>query len=214
MLRRNLQLLPKSSLIVTGPVDRANWNYRTALGRLQMQRFHLIRDLIGDSKFPHLLEFGYGSGIFMPELSRCCNELSGVDIHEHFDAVTDMLHKQGVRATLRQGSASTIPFESGSFDAVVAVSVLELVDNIDATCDEIGRVLKSDGFLFVVTPGNTWVLDLGLRLLTGTSATEFGNRRQRVLPALTRRFSILQQLTFPSVPTFGVKVYTALKMGA
>src|SRR5579859_4421348 len=102
----SLQLLPLESLVRTGPVDHADWNYRPLLGFLQRARFHLALKLLAGASYRRLLEIGYGSGVFMPELSRRCDELYGIDVHQKHEQVTVSLSQNGVMARLFSGSAS------------------------------------------------------------------------------------------------------------
>src|SRR4051794_37118264 len=73
-LAMRIRLLPYRSLLKTGPVDHADWNYRPLLGWIMGRRFALFRKLLPAGKAGALLEIGYGSGVFMPELARHCNE--------------------------------------------------------------------------------------------------------------------------------------------
>ena len=68
--RLNLKLLPREALIQTGEVDHADWNYRPLLGMIQRLRFRLILRILAGRKYHRLLEIGYGSGVFMPELKN------------------------------------------------------------------------------------------------------------------------------------------------
>ncbi len=57
------------------------------------------------------------------------------------------------------GSASSLPFRDCAFGAVIALDVLEHVDDIDSAASECFRVLKRGGRLLVVTPN---ALGLGI----------------------------------------------------
>jgi ubiquinone/menaquinone biosynthesis C-methylase UbiE len=146
-------------LVKTGPHDHAGWNYEALLGYLQRQRFHLARRLLPTRRVDRLLEIGYGSGIFMPELRQHCDRLDGVDVHQRKDEVTGKLRHAGVSATLHTASAEELPFENRTFDVVVAVSTLEFVDDISRSVCEISRVLRPGGAAVAVIPGDHPLLD-------------------------------------------------------
>lgn len=208
-----LELLPPELLVRTGPVDHAAWNYAGVLGAIQRTRFRLIARLIGDSRFDALLEAGYGSGVFAPELSRHCTRYCGVDTHPHAAEVNASLASIGIVSDLRQGSVTEIPFGDKSFECVVGISVFEFVDDHDAAFREIHRVLKDDGLLLLVTPGHSPLLDLGLKILTGESAKrDFQGRRERVIPAATKQFEIAKVRDYPAVNAFGLYMYRALTL--
>ena len=57
------------------------------------------------------------------------------------------------------GDAARIPFASGSFDAIIGNHSLEHFVDFEATVREIGRVIKSDGSLFVAVPDASTLSD-------------------------------------------------------
>jgi ubiquinone/menaquinone biosynthesis C-methylase UbiE len=210
---RGLKLLPRSALVKTGNVDQADWNYRPVLGSIQRVRFRLITSLLPDAGASRLLELGYGSGVFLPELARHCTELCGVDVHRRNQEVMDILARSGVRAQLHVAGAETLPFDAHIMDVVVAVSSLEFMHDLDAACREVRRVLRPTGCFVVVTPGRSALVDMGVKLLTGTSArTEFGSRRDQVLPTLRRHFRVERHLHYPPFGGSWLRLYDALQL--
>jgi ubiquinone/menaquinone biosynthesis C-methylase UbiE len=208
-----LKLLPKQELLKTGPVDHADWNYKPLTGLVQRRRFRMALRLLGKSRFERLLEIGYGSGIFMPELSGRCDELHGIDIHNSPGEVESRLMRNGTKAELKSCSATAMSFPDAFFDCVLAVSSLEFVDDLERACCEVRRVLREDGAFIVVTPGQSAVLDAGLKLLTGESAhADFGERRSRILPTLERMFVVERRVQSPILFHRIVNLYTALLM--
>lgn len=186
-----VELLPVEALIRTGDVDHADWNYRPLLGRIQRLRFECVMELLGGRRFDRLLEVGYGSGVFMPVLEKCCKGLYGVDVHDKADEVDRVLRANGVTPELHQCGIGEMPFGDDFFECIVSVSALEFVEDLEAGCREMARVLPPEGVLVVVTPKSSRILDLGLRLLTGASAeADYGVRRERVLPILLRHFDL------------------------
>lgn len=209
----SLKLLPKDKLLKTGDVDHADWNYHPVLGWIQRQRFKLIVSLLAKKKVHRILEIGYGSGILMPELSHRCIELYGIDIHKKKDSVTEILAKLNVSAKLYSGSVTLLPFESNYFDSLVAVSCLEYINNLEAACLEIQRVLKPEGCLFMVTPGASKILDIGLKILTGKSAkNDYGDRRKSLIPTLLKYFTVVEKRTVPRFGSGLLCLYTGLKL--
>lgn len=208
-----MELLAREHLLRTGPVDHADWNFKPVLGAIQRERFRLISRLIGDRRFNSLLEIGYGSGIFCPELARHASHLSGIDIHSRNQEVTEILAGVGIPADLRQGSMTSMPFPDHSFDCAVSVSAMEFVDDIDAACAEIKRVLKPGGRFCVVTPGKSPMLDFGLWILTRESASkDFGPRRERVAATLCANFEVEEELRAPVVGNSLVCLYRAFRL--
>jgi len=212
MKTRTLGLLPESALQATSPVDHPEWNYRPLLGIVQRLRFHIALNLLGTDRFGRILEIGYGSGVFMPELTKRCDELYGVDPHPHTAEVASNLARHGITASLSKHSVESLPYPTGHFDCVVTVSSLEYVPDIDAACQEVRRVLVPGGTFVVVTPGATPLWDLALRLGTGESPSQYADRRQKLRPALHRHFRPVRDV---GIPPFGgrfLRLYTGLRL--
>lgn len=206
-----IRLLPPAALVRTGPVDHAAWSHRPLLRNIVGIRNRLALDLMPAHPVGALLEIGYGSGIFMPELARHCRTLYGIDRHTMGAAVRRTLATYGVSATLCTASAEAIPFANCHFDCLVAISALEFIDDLDAACREFRRLLAPGGRMIVVTPGSSALVDLGLRLLTGKSARQdFADRRERILPALHRHFTVERELTSPTFGNDLFRLYRAL----
>ena len=198
-MKDKLKLLPKDLLIRTNLIDHADWNYRPFLGYLQRKRFQLALSLIGKNNFDQILEIGYGSGIFMPMLSKRCTKLYGIDIHPFNENVSKILLNFGIVTNLYQGSVSQMPFINESFDLVVSISTFEFIEDKKTACQEIQRVLKKGGIFVIVTPGASWFLDLGLEIFTKESAKDdYGDKRQQVMPIINKYFCVSQKKVFPS----------------
>lgn len=208
-----MKLLPKNALIQTGEVDHADWNHRPLLGSIIRSRYDLVLSLLPSQGVGRLLEVGYGSGVFMPELAMHCRELSGIDVHPNATSVTQVLADFGVRADLTRASATELPYANDWFDCIVVVSALEFVDDIDMACREMLRVLHPKGTVVVVTPASSPITDLGLKILTGQRAKDdFGQRRERVEPALRRNFDVIRVSTIPKLSCSPVLLYRGFEL--
>lgn len=213
--RHGVELLAGHLLIETGPVDHGAWNYMPVLGWLQRQRFRLILKLIGSQRFGDLLEIGYGSGLFAPELVHHCDRYSGIDIHEKNQDVERVLGSIGISSVLHAGSVSAMPLEDNSVDCMVAVSVFEFVDDIVSACEEMVRVLRPNGQALVTVTGDSPVLDLGLKLVTGESADDdFADRRSHIDEAIQESFVIDRIVGFPRFSVLGIQMYRAFGLSA
>jgi SAM-dependent methyltransferase len=207
-----MKLLDKRLLIRTGGVDHADWNFKFPLGVVQKLRFRMALSLLPDFSC-QMLEIGYGSGVFMPSLAERAGHLHGVDVHPRAEEVSEVLLKVRTSVTLKQASAEELPYDSHTFDCVVAVSALEFVDNLDLVCKEVKRVLKPSGIFVAVTPGHSALVDLGLRILTGKKAQDdFGNRRENIIPVLTEHFRVGKKSIAPPVLGFVVPLYVGLRL--
>ncbi|MGH8668040.1 MAG: class I SAM-dependent methyltransferase [Burkholderiales bacterium] len=91
------------------------------------------------------LDVGCGTGALCAAIADQCSPatLAGVEPSEGF-LKTAQQHLAG-RAALRSGNAAAIPFDDGSFDAVVAGLVLNFVPDPRAALAEMARVTSAGG---------------------------------------------------------------------
>uniref|UniRef100_UPI003F4985B7 class I SAM-dependent methyltransferase n=1 Tax=Nonomuraea bangladeshensis TaxID=404385 RepID=UPI003F4985B7 len=209
-----LKLLPKEGITSTSAVDHPTWNYLPLLRYVQRLRFHIVRELLTGTHHDRLLEIGYGSGVFMPELAHHCDELHGIDPHFKRDEVAKNLARHGVTAHLTTAGAEKLPYDSGYFDCVVSVSTLEYVPDSDRACREIRRVLRPGGVLAVCTPGASPLWDLPLRLLTRQGPSQYGDGRRTLQPALRRHFHLDREIRVPALGGTALRLYTGLLLRA
>lgn len=209
----NLLLLPLDSLVCTGPVDHADWSYRPILSTISRARLKLACRLLPKQPVRRLLEVGYGSGIFLPELAAHCRELFAIDPHDCLTAVAERLTANHVTAALTSGTAEAMRYPSGHFDRVVAISSLEFIPDIEAAASELCRVLAPGGSLVCVTPSHSKFVDFGLKVLTGESAKkDYGDRRERLAGVLAKSFTVRRELLWPPLAGRATALYHALEL--
>lgn len=211
---RDLRLLPRGSLVRTNELDQADWNYRPLLRWISRLRLRAVAGAISPQRSARLLEVGYGSGVLLPELARHADRVFGVDLHRKAAPVHGALAANGVDAHLATGSADHLPFPDACFDAVVVVSTLEFVPDVEAAVRELVRVTAAGGHVVAVTPGRSRILDLGLRILTGERGEDtFQGRRGLIEPAFSAVARIehvtrLPRLVHRLLPLYAVVVAT------
>lgn len=190
-----LTLPDKNLLTKTGSVDYFDWNYKFPIKYVQLYRFKKIVQLLGNKKYPVLLEAGTGSGIFIPELSKHCDTIYACDIHSNFEGIHKICKHYGINNyNVSTQSIEQTSFKNEQFDAVVAVSVLEFVPDIPKALNEIKRILKKDGVFITICPMESKLLDFFLSLYTTKKPEdEFGNARQKVTTLLEQNFEVVKK---------------------
>lgn len=186
-------ILPEKNLLNrTNEVDYYEWNYKFPIKYVELYRFKTIINLLGNKKYPKLLEVGTGSGILLPELSRHCEKLYACDIHPHMDKIKNLLQQYNIENyELKSQGIEKTDYPDNFFDVIVAVSVLEFVDDLQAAFLEIKRILKDDGFFVTICPMHSNFLDYIVSFYADKSAEEeFGDSRKYVGKELEKNFDI------------------------
>jgi len=179
----------------TNDVDYYHWNYKFPIKYVHRYRFKVIASLLGNHIFPKLLEAGTGSGIFLPELARHCEKLYASDIHPYMNEIDSLLKYYNINnCEIKSQSIQNTDYPDNYFDAIVAVSVLEFVDNLDSAITEIKRILKNDGVFVTICPMNSKLLDFIVSLYADKSPEEeFGDARIYVGKALEQNFTVIKK---------------------
>jgi len=147
-------LPPPGALQPNNAVDPFKFYYKPLVGRVFAARLDTGLGLI-DGRFRRLLEVGYGSGLLMPTLSAITDELYGADLEREPPHLRPSLRALGVEPReLVQADISSLPFEDGFFDGVVAFSILEHLkpDALAGAAREVARVLSPGGRFVVGCP--------------------------------------------------------------
>ena len=87
-----------------------------------------------------VLEVGCGTGLILRRLAEFSRSAVGIDLSP------GMLEKARARGLdVVEGSATDLPFEDGTFDAVCSFKVLAHVEDIEQAMREVARVLRPGG---------------------------------------------------------------------
>jgi SAM-dependent methyltransferase len=117
---------------------------RRALARRLLERYARAG---ANGYRPRLLEIGCGSGALLQDLQEQ-NSVYGMDVA---DAALKICRERGLNC-VSMGDVTALPYGDGAFDTVVAIDVLEHIDDELAAMREIHRVMKPGGTLVVTVP--------------------------------------------------------------
>jgi len=166
----------KDTLTKTSPSDPIEWYYKPIFGYAYRKRLGLALDALGNKNYEKILEVGYASGIFLPELSNHCKELHATDIHKNISPVENMLKAEKIRAELTTGSILDLEYKSSTFDALICLSVLEFMNKIElvTALKEVHRVTCTGGKIILGFPKYSKISDLAFRFF-GLKSTDLYN---------------------------------------
>ena len=102
------------------------------------------------SSNPLCLEFGFGAGRMIWEISRILPSATiiGVEMSPSMIAVANDLLK-GIAVTLIKGNAEKSGIKNEASDLTISVNVLDRVRNTTKAVKELARVTKKDGFILI-----------------------------------------------------------------
>lgn len=107
-----------------------------------------IMDALAIRPGERALDFGCGSGYMTVELARAGAVAIGIDVNPFVADIAVPGDLSG-RLSFRQASGAALPFDTASFDVVLASEVLPMLPQPGPFLDEIRRVLKPGGRLVV-----------------------------------------------------------------
>ena len=122
---------------------------------------------------PKILDVGCGTGANL-KLLQTFGRAEGIDISPQ---AVDFCHERGLDS-VKLGAIEHLPYETGSFDLVTALDVIEHLDDDVAGVRELGRVLRPDGRLLVFVPA--------FMFLWGVQDDVSNHRRRYTLPSLLK----------------------------
>lgn len=187
--------------------DPLRYHYWPVLGRLYRRRIDGCVALLGPGR--RVLDVGYGSGTSFLELGERFEEVHGLDTHDYGPSIASVFAREGLTVRLERGSILEPPYPDGTFDAVLAMSVLEHLKPEDqpATMRQLHRVLRPGGALVVGVPGLNAMMTLGFWLMGCNIRAHHFSSPAVVLAAAAERFDIERVVRQPPWAPAGLETY-------
>lgn len=209
-----IRLPAREHISATNDEDPLQYYYLPLTKHVYTRRLQLVCDLLEDGPFENLLEIGYGSGILLPELSQRCIRLVAVDIHKQHDQVYAMLEAEGVEASLHHGDVRSLPFQDGEFDAVVCISVLEHLVDLDAAVSEISRVLRPHGVAIIGFPVRNSITSAFYRLVGYDPVEIHPSSHRDILDSIHAGLQLDRSVIFPAFLPMDLSLYVVCRSHA
>lgn len=195
---KGVRIPAERNLRVTSDDDPAPYYYRSLLRYPYLKRLKIALSLLGTQRFDRILDIGYGSGIFFPELGQRCGRLMGIDLHRSGLAVQGMMRREGMEGDLSVGDVCNIPLAEETFDGVVCLSVLEFVADLPEAIAEIHRIMRPGGRLVLGAPVLNRITGLAYERLVRhmKHADQHKSDHRRILDAASEWFEIVEERRF------------------
>jgi len=132
----------------------------------------IIKTIAGFNRdFSQVLDIGGGLGLFSMNFKLNFPRSSVIILDKSlYKGIKEILTKYpNLKITdyVQEDIQKETPFDSNSFDLIFALDILEHVENPSIAIDEILRILKEDGFLFISVPTESILLTI-IRRMIGT----------------------------------------------
>jgi len=154
-----------------------------------------------------VLDFGCGGATTFRRLADCGCRITGCDVATHALAA-EVCRRLGVEASLVAGLGEIDPGET--FDIILALDVLEHVEDLNGTLGRLTRFLGSRGRLVVSGPTENVLYHIGRRLagFSGHYHVRDIHAIESALHGLGFRCERLIRL-YPAVPLFRISLWTS-----
>jgi 2-polyprenyl-3-methyl-5-hydroxy-6-metoxy-1,4-benzoquinol methylase len=144
------------------------------------------------SSIDAVLDFGCGSGVTLPLLTPLAKRVVGVDIN--MEPHTDIARYISFPKQAEIYETSKMPlanFADNTFDMVIALDVLEHVDDLIGIGRELSRIIKPCGSIVISGPTENFFYQIG-RKIAGSEYT--GNYHVRNVYDIKREFQKLMKI--------------------
>lgn len=112
----------------------------------------IYKDVCGGlSKDLLILEVGCGYGWGANQLSRN-GFVVATDVDTKSIEIAKRRYRKNKRLKFKLADSLNLPFKSSTFDAVIAIEIIEHLENVNKFLKETRRVLKKGGILSIATP--------------------------------------------------------------
>jgi 2-polyprenyl-3-methyl-5-hydroxy-6-metoxy-1,4-benzoquinol methylase len=170
---------------------------------LVWKRVKVVIEAIGKhAPYQRVLDFGCGYGVFLPYLNNHAQEIFAYDLA--MDEIEKTCRAFSWENVHFAADLQEIKFMQGSFDLILAVEVLEHIDNLDETAALFAGLLAPGGHLIIAGPTENWLYKFGRRL-AGYSGEYHKQNIDVIRKVLEERFAFRKIATLvPGFPFYEV----------
>jgi len=130
----------------------AAYDEQTCAGHSFRARRSKAKELLGAGPLGDLLDVGGASGVYFDALKSQVRSYHIVDVSPLMIEHAEKIKSGGVPLSCRVASIYDLPYQDNSFDTVIAMGVLEYLDDPWKGLTEMARVAKPGGVILVSYP--------------------------------------------------------------
>ncbi len=131
-------------------------NRHSLVGKLFWSRLTVTIKFIGSNDITgNVLEFGCGSGIILPTLSKMFKRVVGIDLNiKDASIVKNELSLDNVELV----NSNILDYDATTkFDLIIANDVLEHIWDLRTVLEHLHRLLADDGHILISSPTENWL---------------------------------------------------------
>jgi 2-polyprenyl-3-methyl-5-hydroxy-6-metoxy-1,4-benzoquinol methylase len=155
--------------------------------------------------YQRVLDFGCGSGVLLPFLAKISSHVTAADVDmTPFERMKAQMGFHANIETLDLKTATLRGLPTASYDVITALDVLEHVEDIEGTLNDLLRLLKQGGRLIVSGPTENIFYKLGRHMAGKEYSGDYHKRGiAEIKRELANRGAIDQiAVLYPPVPLF------------
>ncbi len=127
------------------------------LHRMTPARIGYLKSVIGNISGKTILDIGCGGGLISVPLSRLGGKVTGIDADQQAISVAKQHAKtQELNIDFIHGAAENLVADGRQFDVVMALEIIEHVDNPELFVQLCSKLVKPNGLVIFSTLNRTW----------------------------------------------------------
>jgi 2-polyprenyl-3-methyl-5-hydroxy-6-metoxy-1,4-benzoquinol methylase len=150
------------------------------------QRLRVVMNYLErDAPYEHILDFGCGSGVMLPFLCGISTRVTAMDIDLLPLERVSRLQAFPTNLTVHDARQVTLKdLPAAAYDIIVATDVLEHVDEISGTLEDMQTLLRSGGQFVISGPTENFLYKIGRRLAGPEYSGDYHERSIRTVRKL------------------------------